>query len=50
MNLAAAYGDPAALSDETVDRYYDLMRAPGVREAIIARMEQTVLEDPRPLL
>ncbi len=49
-NLEVAYGDPAALTDETVDRYYDLMLAPGVRDAMIARMEQTVREDPVPLL
>jgi pimeloyl-ACP methyl ester carboxylesterase len=50
MNLAPAYGDAAALTDATVDRYYDLMLAPGVRAAMIARMEQTVLEQPEPML
>jgi pimeloyl-ACP methyl ester carboxylesterase len=50
MNLAPAYGDPARLSDEHVNRYYDLMLAPGIRDALIARMEQTVLEDPESLL
>jgi pimeloyl-ACP methyl ester carboxylesterase len=50
MNLAPAYGDPARLTDELVTRYHDLMLAPGVRDALIARMEQTVLEDPAPLL
>lgn len=49
-SLAQAYGDPALLTDETVDRYYDLMLAPGSRSALIARMEQTVLRDPAPLL
>jgi pimeloyl-ACP methyl ester carboxylesterase len=49
-SLAPAYGNPAALADETVDRYYDLMLAPGVRDALIARMRQTVREDPRPRL
>jgi pimeloyl-ACP methyl ester carboxylesterase len=49
-SLAPAYGNPAALADSTVDRYYDLMLAPGVREALIARMRQTVREDPRPRL
>lgn len=49
-NLEAAYGNPEALSNETVDRYYDLMLAPGVRGAMIARMEQTVRTDPEPLL
>jgi len=50
LNLAPAYGDPARLTDEHVNRYYDLMLAPGIRDALIARMEQTVLEDPEPLL
>ncbi len=50
MNLTPAYGNPAALTDTTVDRYYDLMLGPGTREAMIERMEQTVLEDPEPLL
>jgi pimeloyl-ACP methyl ester carboxylesterase len=50
QSLAPAYGDPAALSDARVTRYRDLMLAPGVREAMIARMEQVVLEEPGPLL
>jgi pimeloyl-ACP methyl ester carboxylesterase len=33
-----------------VDRYYDLMLGPGVRDALIARMEQTILVDPVPWL
>lgn len=49
-SLAQAYGDPSSLSERTVDRYYDLMLAPGSRSALIARMEQTVLRDPVPLL
>jgi pimeloyl-ACP methyl ester carboxylesterase len=50
MNLVPAYGDPARLTDELVTCYHDLMLAPGIRDALIARMEQTVLEDPAPLL
>ncbi len=50
MNLASAYGDATALTDATVDRYYDLMLGPGVRGAMIERLEQTVLMDPKPLL
>jgi pimeloyl-ACP methyl ester carboxylesterase len=50
MNLAPAYGDVARLQDETVTRYYELMLAPGSREALIARMEQSVLSEPEPLL
>jgi pimeloyl-ACP methyl ester carboxylesterase len=33
-----------------VTRYWDFMRAPGVRQAIIDRTSQTILEDPVPLL
>ena len=50
MSLAPAYGDPKALTDATVTRYRDLMLAPGVRAAMLARMRQVMLEDPRPLL
>jgi pimeloyl-ACP methyl ester carboxylesterase len=50
MSLAPAYGEPSRLSEPVLDRYYDLLRAPGVREAMLARMHQSVLVDPRPLL
>jgi pimeloyl-ACP methyl ester carboxylesterase len=50
QSLAPAYGDPTVLTDELVTRYRDLMLAPGVRDAMIARMEQVMLEDPEPLL
>jgi len=49
-NLAQSYGDPAALADSTVDRYYDLLLAPGSRQALLDRLGQTVLTDPRPIL
>lgn len=49
-NLAQSYGDPAALAQNTVDRYYDLLLAPGSRQALIDRLGQTVLTDPRPIL
>jgi pimeloyl-ACP methyl ester carboxylesterase len=49
-NLAAAYADPASMTGKLLDRYYDLMLAPGVRDAIIARMEQSILTDPEPEL
>jgi pimeloyl-ACP methyl ester carboxylesterase len=49
-NLAAAYADPARMTEATVQRSYDLMLAPGVRRAIIARMGQVVLPEPVPLL
>lgn len=50
MNLAPAYGDPKALTEGMVDRYYDLMLAPGSRAALIDRMRQTVLESPEGIL
>jgi pimeloyl-ACP methyl ester carboxylesterase len=50
LSLVPAYGDPAALSEATVTRYWDMMRAPGARAAMIARLEQTMLEDPEPIL
>lgn len=50
MSLKPAYGDPAALSDETVNRYRDLMLGPGVRDAMLDRLEQTILTDPEPVL
>ncbi len=50
MNLAPAYANPAALTDAVVTRYYELMLAPGVREAQLMRMRQTILRNPVPLL
>ena len=49
-NLAAAYADPSKMTEASLLRTRDMMLAPGVRRAVIARMEQTVLRDPRPLL
>lgn len=49
-SLAPAYARPEALSEETVTRYRDMMLAPGVRRAILARMGQTILRDPVPTL
>ncbi|MEO8935486.1 MAG: alpha/beta hydrolase [Burkholderiaceae bacterium] len=50
MSLAPAYADPKVMTDELATRYYDLMRAPGVRDAMIARMEQSIRFDPVPRL
>ncbi|MCX2864575.1 alpha/beta fold hydrolase [Paucibacter sp. PLA-PC-4] len=50
MSLAPAYADPEVLSDRLTERYFELMRAPGARQALLARMQQTVLSDPRPQL
>jgi pimeloyl-ACP methyl ester carboxylesterase len=48
--LAPAYADASRMTEADVDRAHDLLRAPGVRHAIITRMAQHALEDPRPLL
>ncbi|WP_428395015.1 alpha/beta fold hydrolase [Lichenicoccus sp.] len=49
-SLAPAYGDRGKLTRSLVTRYRDLMLAPGNRRAMIARMQQVMLEDPRPAL
>ncbi len=50
MNLQAAYADPTALSEPVVERYHDLLRVPGNRDALLDRMGQVMLEPPEPLL
>ena len=50
MSLAPAYADPGVLTDALATRYHDLMLAPGARAALLERMAQTVLVDPRPIL
>lgn len=50
MNTAPAYADGAKLSAATLARYRDMLLAPGVRGAILARMAQHVLPDPVPML
>ena len=50
MSLAPAYGNPAVMTPELVTRYYEMMLAPSVRAAMVARLEQSVLEDPVPIL
>jgi pimeloyl-ACP methyl ester carboxylesterase len=50
MNLAPAYANANTMTDERSTRYHDLMRSPGSREALLARMRQTILVDPVPML
>ena len=45
-NLAPAWARPDALPDAVLDRYRDMLLAPGVRRAILDRTRQTVLTDP----
>jgi pimeloyl-ACP methyl ester carboxylesterase len=49
-SIEPAFFDPNALSDSLVDRYYDMLRAPGVRAAILERANQTIYTDPVPRL
>ena len=47
--LARTYGDPAAvLTEDLFARYRDMLLAPGVRRAIVARIGQSVLPEPEP--
>lgn len=49
-NLAPAWAHPEALPDAVLERYRDMLLAPGVRRAILDRTRQTVLTDPAPRL
>jgi pimeloyl-ACP methyl ester carboxylesterase len=49
-NLALAFADPGRLDPKRVTMDWQLLRAPGARAALIARMRQTELHDPRPAL
>jgi pimeloyl-ACP methyl ester carboxylesterase len=48
--LRNVYADPAVMTDELLDRYRDMLLAPGVRRAILARMRDGVLVRPEPIL
>ncbi|WP_421846781.1 alpha/beta fold hydrolase [Novosphingobium sp.] len=45
-NLAPAWAHPDALPDAVLERYRDMLLAPGVRRAILDRTRQTVITDP----
>lgn len=45
-NLAPAWAHPDALPDAVLERYRDMLLAPGVRRAILDRTRQTILADP----
>ncbi len=49
-NVAVAYADPKNLTPATLERYQDMMLAPGDRAAMLARMSQTILPQPAPIL
>jgi pimeloyl-ACP methyl ester carboxylesterase len=50
MGVAPAYGDESLLTSQVMRRYQDMLRAPGVRSAVIERMRQSRNIDPVPLL
>ena len=50
QNLLPTYADPRTLTPALLARYRDMLLAPGVRGAILARTRQTVLPDPVPIL
>jgi len=50
QSMSPMYGDPSKLTEDMVRRYWDMLRAPGVREALIRRLEQFELTDPVPVL
>lgn len=48
--VAPAYADVASLTESALERYRDMMIAPGVRQAILDRMAAHVLVPPEPFL
>ncbi len=50
QSVAPSYADPARFTEATLTRYHDMLLAPGVRRAILARTEQVLLADPAPVL
>jgi pimeloyl-ACP methyl ester carboxylesterase len=50
MSLAPAFGSPEGLTPALLDRYRDMMLAPGVRAAMLDRMGQVLLQPPEPEL
>ena len=50
LGVAPAYGDEKLLTADTMRRYQDMMRAPGVRAALMERMRQSRNSDPVPRL
>jgi pimeloyl-ACP methyl ester carboxylesterase len=50
MSLEPAYADKGLMTEDTVTRYHDMMLAPGVRGALLARMEQMMLREPTAVL
>jgi pimeloyl-ACP methyl ester carboxylesterase len=45
-SLVPAFFDATAFDERLVERYHDMLRAPGVRGAILERGQQTIYTDP----
>jgi pimeloyl-ACP methyl ester carboxylesterase len=45
-SIEPAFAEADALNDALVNRYFDMLRAPGVRGAILERSNQTIYTDP----
>ena len=50
MSLEPAYADRTLITEAVVTRYHDMMRAPGVRGALLERMAQLKLNEPSSVL
>ena len=50
MSLEPAYADKRLMTDDAVTRYHDMMLAPGVRGALLGRMQQMMLREPTAVL
>ncbi|MFC4726387.1 alpha/beta fold hydrolase [Glycocaulis abyssi] len=50
MATQTLYGDPSRLTEDRIAQIGQMMRQPGVGEALIARLQQFTLPDPEPLL
>jgi pimeloyl-ACP methyl ester carboxylesterase len=48
--VSAGFSDSVWLTDAMVDCYHDMLRAPGVRQAILDRAQQTTYTNPVPRL
>ncbi|QJE74247.1 alpha/beta fold hydrolase [Aerophototrophica crusticola] len=50
LTTARLYADPARLTDAAAETYSDMMRAPGVRRALLDRLDSFSVADPLPAL
>ncbi len=48
--LESAYADPGLMTEQTLSRYHDMLLAPGVRDSMHERMQQSMSIDPRATL